>query len=471
VVIYDYLVNPAIVSHASKTAELVSLGRPATGREVTQEEINARLVTEARRGRTVVRLKGGDPSIFGRGADEVAALREAGVPYEIVPGITAGLAVAAYCEIPVTHHEAASAVALITGHERNDKNESALDYAALAKFPGTLILYMGVKRVGEWSQQLIEHGKSAATPVAVIRWATRKRQKMVRCDLGSVAATVEDQSIRSPSLFVVGTVVNRAPEVSWFAARLLFGARVLVSGSSSTAGKLRDELAALGAEVLLSPVIQVADPPDWSPVDAAIDQLATYDWIVFSSANGVDYFMRRLLVRGGDVRRLGGVEVAVSGTGTAARLSEYHVRADLVPERFVAESLAEALAKRGAGKRFLLVGGSRGRQVLAPALEQTGAYVDRIVAYDSSDVAEPDPAVAESLAAGGIGWITVTSSASARSLVRLYGDALRSARIVSISPVTSETLAELGYGPAAEASPHTVSGVVAAIVDSVQAER
>ncbi|UCG86186.1 MAG: uroporphyrinogen-III C-methyltransferase [Gemmatimonadota bacterium] len=468
VVIYDYLVNPAIVGHASPSAELISLGRPDTGRLITQDEINTQLVTAAREGRTVVRLKGGDPSVFGRVADEVAALRDAGVPYEIVPGITAGLAVGAYCEIPVTHHDDASAVALVTGHERDAKTGSALDYAALARFPGTLILYMGVKRTEEWSQALIRHGKSAATPVAAIRWATRARQEMVRCDLGSVAATAAKGRIRSPSVFVVGSAVDRAPDVSWFTARPLFGTRVLVTSTPSTAAKLRDGLAALGAEVLTGPVIRIGDPPDWSPVDQAIDRMAAYDWLVFSSANGVDYFMRRLLMRGGDVRRLGPVKVAVAGTGTAERLHDYGVRADLVPERFVAESLAEALVERDAGSRFLLAGASRGRHVLAPALERAGARVDRIVVYASSDIAEPDPVVADALAGDGIDWITVTSSASARSLVRLYGDAIRSARIVSISPVTSDELAGLGYEPAAEASPHTVSGVVDAIVESAQ---
>jgi uroporphyrinogen III methyltransferase/synthase len=468
VVIYDYLVNPSILSHAAETAELVSLGRAGVGREATQTEINARLVTEARAGKTVVRLKGGDPSVFGRGADEVAALREAQVPYEIVPGITAGLAVAAYCEIPVTHHDDASAVALVTGRERDDKAESALDYAALAQFPGTLIFYMGVKRAGEWSEELIQRGRAASTPVAAIRWATRARQEVVRCDLGSVATAVAGNVIRSPSVFVVGPVVDRAPEVSWFAARPLFGIRVLVSSSAHTAAKLLAGLTPLGADVLASPVIRISEPSDWSPVDDAVERLETYDWLVFSSLNAVDYFMRRLLGCGADVRRLGGVSVAASGSGTAERLRDYHVRADLVPQRYVAESLAEALTKGATGKRFLLVGASRGRQVLAKALERAGAHVDRVAVYTNSDIPEADPAIVESLARHEIDWITVTSSASARSLIRLYGEAVGTARIASISPVTSDVLSGLGYDPAAEASPHTVDGVVAAIVAAVE---
>jgi len=212
-VLYDYLVNPAVLEHAAPGAELVCLGHHSTGRVLSPDEINARMLDGARRGKTVVRLKGGDPSVFGRGADETGALREAGVPYEIVPGITAGLAAAAFCEIPITHHEDASAVAMIAGQERDGKPASALDYAALARFPGTLIFYMGVRQAERWSRQLIEHGKPPETPVAVVRWCTRASQRTIRCTLGSVTEVVAEQKVRPPSVFLVGKVVGRAPEV------------------------------------------------------------------------------------------------------------------------------------------------------------------------------------------------------------------------------------------------------------------
>jgi uroporphyrinogen III methyltransferase/synthase len=464
VILYDYLANPAILRHASPAAELVCLGHPGEGRAFSQDEITARLIAEARRGRTVVRLKGGDPSIFGRGADEIGALREAGIPFEIVPGITAALAAAASCEIPITHHQDASAVALIAGHERCDKDTSTLDYHALAEFPGTLIFYMGVARVAEWSQALIEHGKPPATPVAIVAACTRAQQRMVRCTLENAAQVVAQQGLRPPVVFIVGKVVDRAPPLSWFAARPLFGVRVLVAGSGGVSARLRDQLSELGADVIAKPSICITDPPDWAPVDAALDKLEQYDWVVFSSGSGVDYLLRRLYERGADARRLGHVKLAAIGSGTAERLASYHLQADCVPAQFVAESLAEALVDEAPGKRFLVARASRGRQVLADALEQAGAQVDQVVVYGSVDVKDPDPDVAAALSAGEVNWVVVTSSSAVQSIARLYGDALRRTRFASIGPLTSAALRNLGYEPAAEASPHTSGGLVQAIL-------
>jgi len=421
------------------------------------------MLAEAKAGRTVVRLKGGDPSVFGRGADETSALRAAGIPFEIVPGITTGLAVAAYCEIPVTHHEDASAVALIAGRERDEKADSALDLNALARFPGTLVFYMGVGHVAEWSKALVENGRAATTPVAVVRWCTRAQQQVLRCTLETVAAEVNERGIRPPAVFVVGEVVRHAPEVSWFAARPLFGIRVLIPGSPGTSDKLQVHLEELGADVIASPAIRIADPADWGPVDDALDNLARYDWLVFSSGNGVDYLLRRLYQRGGDVRQLAAVRLAAIGTGTADRLAHYQLRADLVPDRFVAESLAHELTQVAQSRRFLLARASRGRQILAEELQRTGAQVDQIVVYQSVDVETPDPDVAAQLESGSIDWIAVTSSSAARSLDRLYSRAMRTARIASIGPITSATLAELGYETAVEASPQTAAALVEGI--------
>ena len=464
-VLYDYLVNPAVLEHASASAELVCLGHHSTGRALSPDEIIAQMLDGARSGRTVVRLKGGDPSVFGRGADETGALRGAGVPFEIVPGITAGLAAAAFCEIPVTHHDDASAVALIAGQERHCKAAPCLDYGALAGFPGTLVFYMGVKRSARWSRALIEHGKPPETPVAIVRRCTWAQQQTIRCTLATVAEVVDEQELLPPALFVVGEVVARAPQLSWFSARPLFGRRVLVAGSPSTARQLRDRLAALGAGVMVQPAIRITDPPDWAPLDAALERLDRYDWLVFASRNGVDYLFRRLLDHhGGDARRLGGVKLAVVGSGTAEQLTRYGIQADLVPERFDAESLAEALAQEAPGRRFLLARASRGRQVLADKLKGAGALVDQVVVYGSVDVREPDPDVAAALSSGKIDWIAVTSPATARSLGRLYGDDLRRAGLASLSPLTSTAIRDLGHEPAAEASPHTMAGLVDAIL-------
>ena len=456
-VLYDNLVDPIALEHVATSAELLCLAQHGGGKTLSLDEINTLMLDEARKGKTVVRMKSGDPSVLGRCEEETKALRDARIPFEIIPGITAAVALGpTYCEIPV---------ALVVGQERRAKAESQIDYGTLAEFPGTLVFFMGVSSVEVWSRALIEHGKPPDTPVAIVRWCTRPGQETIRCALSAVVQVVAQRSIRPPALFVVGKAMDRAPLLCWFSSRPLFGKRVLVTGSPATSKKLRERLNALGARVIRQPAIEITDPADWAPVDAALDDLDRYDWLVFSSSNGIDYFFHRLLERGGDIRRLSGVKLAVIGSETAARLAAYHLQADLVPEQFNAEALAEALAGDAKGKRFLLATAGRGRQVLADELRKAGAQlVDRIAVYDSVDVEAPDADVVAALSAGDVDWVTVSSSATARSLVRLYGDSLRQARLASISPLTSTVLRDLGHEPAAEASPSTMAGVVEAIV-------
>jgi uroporphyrinogen III methyltransferase/synthase len=470
-VLYDYLANPTLVEYAPEGAELVRLGRHDQGRSLTPDEITDVMVEAALAGRNVVRLKGGDASIFARGGDESDACRAAGIPFEIVPGITSGLATAAYAEIPLTHFEDASAVALVTGHERDDKEESHLDYKALAAFPGTLVFYMGVKWAGKWSGALIEHGKSPDTPVAVVQWCSRARQQTCKCTLGTVAQVIGEKGLRPPALFVVGKVVDHAPALSWFQERPLFGTSVLVAGSKLTSTKLRQRLNVLGAEVLTQPAIRVAPPPDWAPADAALDQVNEYDWLVFTSGNGVDGLLGRIFDRGGDVRGLGRVRIAALGKGTAERLGHYHLKADLSPERADAARVAETLVQDAPGGAFLLARASGDRPVLAEELEELGAGVDQIPVYRTVEIEEPNEDVSDALRAGEVTWITVTSSPTARSLVQLYGDLLRSAKIVSISPLTTATLNGLGHGPAFEATPHTVDGMIETLLRARKGEK
>jgi len=469
-VLYDYLANPTLVDYAPEGAELVRLGRHDQGRSLTPDEITDVMVKAALEGRNVVRLKGGDASIFARGGDEADACRAEGIPFEIVPGITSGLATAAYAEIPLTHHEEASAVALVTGHERDDKGEANLDYKALAAFPGTLVFYMGVKWAGRWSGALMEHGKSPDTPVAVVQWCSRARQQTCKCTLGTVAQVIGEKGLRPPSLFVVGKVVDRAPTLSWFQERPLFGTSVLVAGSKRTSAKLRQRLNILGAEVLSQPAIRVAPPPDWSPADAALDQLDAYDWLVFSSGNGVDGLLNRVFERGGDIRALGGVRIASLGKGTAERLSHYHLKADRAPERVDPTELAVSLMQDAPGGAFLLARASGDHPVLGEELEEAGAGVDQIPVYQTVEIEEPNQDVADALKAGEVTWITVTSSPTARSLVQLYGELLKSAKLVSISPLTTATLKELGYDPAYEAIPHTVDGMLETLLKTREKE-
>lgn len=462
-VLYDYLANPSMVEHAREGAELIRLGHHRSGRSMTPDEITATMVEAALAGRTVVRLKGGDPAVFARGADECCALRDAGIPFEVVPGVTSGLALSSYAEIPLTHHEDASAVALVTGRERAGKETSHLDYAALAAFPGTLVFYMGVKAARDWSHALVEHGRSPETPVAIVRWCSRARQQTVRCTLDTVADLVETTGLRPPALFVVGEVVDRSPCVSWFEARPLFGTCVLVAGSVGASARLRERLSEKGAEVVAQPVIRVAEPPDPDAVDAALDVVASYDWLVFTSPNGVDRLMRRLFERGGDARSMAGARLVALGAGTADRLARYHLHADLVPGGYRPVLLArEIVETSGKGARVLLVAG-RERPTLTGALAAAGADVDRVVAYQTVEVEEPDPDVTQALADGEVDLIAVTSPVSARSLVRLYGSGLARARLVSMSPFTSAALRELGCEPDAEAVPPTLDGLVDAI--------
>ena len=467
VVISDYLINPALLLSAPAGAEIVEL--PHHAGAASQEAIVTRMIDAARQGKTVVRLKSGDPGVFGRLGEELAALRAAEVKHEVVPGVTAAAVAAARAGFSLTHAAHASAVAFVTGHQRNDGG-ATIDYAALAQFPGTLVFYMGMTHAAEWSAALIAHGRAADTPVAVVRRASWPDETLVRCTLGTVAATIEAERLMPPSVIVVGGVVDEMPAVAASRPRLA-GVRVLVTRPEGQTAALAHRLRTHGAEVWEQPAIEIGPPGDWQPVDRALRELAQFQWIVFSSANGVRALVKRLWETGGDARRLGAVKLAAIGPGTQAELHKYHLRADLVPDEFRAEALAAALVAAmrngsGARPRALLIRASRGREVLADQLLAAGVEVEQVVAYASRDVERPQPRIAAGLAAGRVDWITVTSSAIARNLVRLFGMQLRCARLVSISPVTTATLTDLGYPPAAEATAYTLDGVVTAILDA-----
>ena len=463
VVLYDYLVNPQILVHTRPGAELICLGRHGRDRVVPQSEINEQMIACAREGRQVVRLKGGDPAVFAHAAEETQALEEANIPYEIVPGITAALAVGSYAGIPLTQSEAASAVALVTGQERDGKSPLALDYSALAAFPGTLVFYMGVTTAEHWSAALILAGKDLATPVAIVRRCSWPDQETIRCTLGTVANEIQTRKLRPPALVIVGPVAGLKARQSWFVDRPLFGTRIVVTRAPHQASSLATALAELGADVLLQPAIEISPPADWEPIDRALAELDRYDWLVFSSSNGVRAFLDRLLEKR-DLRALGHIKLAAIGPGTAEELARYHLRADLLPTENRAESLAESLeGAASAGERFLLARASRGRDVLAAELRAKGGIVDEIVVYDSRDVAAPETEIARLLSAGKIDWISVTSSAIAGSLAAMFGKELKRTKLASISPITTATLQELGYQVAAEASEYTMHGLVEAI--------
>jgi uroporphyrinogen III methyltransferase/synthase len=465
VVLYDYLASPELLAFAQPGAELVCLGRHGHGRLMSQHEINDAMIRHASEGRAVVRLKGGDPAIFARLAEELDALNAAGVAYEIVPGVTAAQAASSHAAIPLTHRDEASCAAFVTGQEQHSKTTTQpLDYAALSKFPGTLIFYMGVTTAGSWSRALIDHGKSTATPVAIVRRCSLPDQETIYTTLGELPKVVQALNLRPPAVVIVGDVAQKRDVANWFTTRPLFGRTILVTRPEHQADDLATRLRNLGANVLRQPAIEIEPPGDWSKVDKVVDRIADFDWLVFSSANGVEYFLGRLLKRGYDLRHLGGIRLAAIGPATVGALAKYYLKTYVQPETYRAEALAEMLAPEVRGKRVLLARASRGREVLAEMLSAAGAQVEQVVVYESRDVPSPDDAVAQTLADGKVDYTTVTSSAIARSLVQLFGDDLHKTRLAAISPLTASVLAEHGFPTAVVAETYTTDGLAAGIL-------
>jgi len=471
IVFYDYLANPLLLRHTCDSAELVCLGRHGKGRVLTQDEINRQMIAAAQAGHIVVRLKGGDPSIFARAGEEITAFEAADVPYEVVPGVTAALAASSYAGVPLTHRDHASCVAFVTGQECRDKGGPALDLENLASFPGTLVFYMGVTTAPVWASELMKHGKSPETPVAIVRHCSLPEQRTVRTTLGALPVVLAPRKMRPPAIVIVGDAVAAQAQSNWFTARPLFGKTVLVTRPVGQATPLIERFSACGAATLLQPAITIGAVDDWSSVDRAIERLASYDWLVFSSANGVQFFLDRLLATGGDLRQMGNCRLAAIGPATAATLAEYHLRVDIQPDDYRAEALADQLTPQSTGKRLLLLRASRGREVLAETLLAAGADVEQVVVYESRDVTKPQAEIAAALAAGQIDWMTVTSSAIARSLVHMFGDALRQTQLAAISPLTAAMLSEAGYPPSVVAAESTTEALLRSIVEACGDER
>jgi uroporphyrinogen III methyltransferase/synthase len=462
-VFYDRLIPPGALSGAREDAELVYVGKQPGVPSLPQEEIGARLIGAARAGRSVVRLKGGDPFVFGRGGEEGEALREAGVDFEVVPGVTAGVAAPAYAGIPVTHRDDASAVAFVTGHEDPEKAETALDWDALARFPGTLVFYMGVKRLAENATALIDAGRDPEEPAAAVERGTMAGQRTVAATLGTIAAAVQREGVGAPSLIVIGPVAARHEQLAWLERRPLHGRRVVVTRARAQASGLAATLRDLGAEVVELPAIRV-EPRTGSPeVGAAIGAIAEYSLVCLTSPNGVGLLFEALGEAGLDARALAGATVAAIGPGTARALAKHGIAADIVPERFVAEALVEALAGiEVEGRRVLIARAAEARDVLPDALRERGAGVDVVALYETVRE-EPDAEAIE--AAQGADYVTFTSSSTVRNLTEALGDRFPAgARIVSIGPVTSKSAGAAGLSVDVEAERHDVEGLLAALL-------
>jgi len=463
-VFYDRLIPPTALDGAREDAELIYVGKQPGVPSVPQDEIGDRLIEAARAGKSVVRLKGGDPFVFGRGGEEGEALRAAGVEFELVPGVTAGVAATAYAGIPVTHRDDASAVAFVTGHEDPEKDESALDWDALAGFPGTLVFYMGVKRLGENAAALIAGGRDPEEPAAAIERGTWPGQRTVSATLGTIATAVERENVKAPALIVVGKVAARREDLAWLERRPLHGRRVVVTRARAQASGLAGTLRNLGADVVELPAIRIEPRIEAEEVRAAAAAIGIYELVCLTSPNGVRLLFEAIAGADLDSRALAGVTVAAIGPGTARALAKRGVVADIVPERFVAEGLIEALGDvEVEGSRVLVARAADARDVLPEYFERRGAEVDVVALYET--VRErPDAEAVE--AAQAADYVTFTSSSTVTNLVEALGDRFPSAaRIVSIGPVTSETAKDAGLKVDIEAERHDIDGLVQALLE------
>ncbi|HEY7632788.1 MAG TPA: uroporphyrinogen-III C-methyltransferase [Thermoleophilaceae bacterium] len=466
-ILHDRLIPPGALAGARPDAELVYVGKQPGGHTMRQEEINELLVSLGRGGKRVVRLKGGDPFVFGRGGEEAQALREAGVPFEVVPGVTAGVAAPAYAGIPVTHRDEASAVAFITGHEDPMKPDSAIDWFALAAFPGTLVLYMGVGNIQGISRRLIEAGRREDEPVAVVERGTLAGQRTVTGILADIDKRVADAAIRPPAITLVGPVAKLREQLAWLEERPLFGRSVVVTRARAQASGLAARLGALGAEVVETPAIRIEPRPVAGEVRAAAEAIGEYALVCVTSPNGATLLMDALAETGKDARALAKATVAAIGPGTAAELARRGIRADVVPERSVAEALVEALQEVPVtGRRVLVARAAEARDLLPDALRERGAEVDVVALYDT--VAEPlsDGQLDRAAAAD---YLTFTSSSTVRFFHDAGGRVGEDTRVVSIGPVTSETARELGLTVDVEADKHDIDGLVEALLSDAAA--
>ncbi len=472
VVVYDRLVSRRLVDLAPPKAERIFVGKHSAeegGSGFSQQQINHLLVAKAREGKRVVRLKGGDPFVFGRGGEEAETLAAAGIPFEIVPGVTSAIAAPAYAGIPLTHRRISSSFTVVTGHEDPDKPESAIDWERIAKGADTLVILMGGANLGEIMKRLADSGRAPDEPVAVVRWGTTPAQQVIAGSIADVAIRVAEAGLTPPLITVVGPVVRLRDTLRWFDNRPLFGKRVLVTRAAEQAGVFSHALAEAGAEPIELPAIEIVPRVDKKALRQAHDGLdaAEYDWLVFSSANGVDVFFGELRRLKKDARALGRARVCAIGPATAIQLARHGVHADLVPERFLAEGVVEALAAQDMTAKRVLWPRARGaRRTLVVGLERLGATVDELPLYSAAVPKEVDAEAMSRLRAGEVDIVTFASSSAVRNLLKMLGGdkaVLEKPLIACIGPVTAAATRRLGLRVDIEAPEHTIDGLMAAL--------
>ncbi len=471
VVVYDYLASPILLDAATPEAECIYVGKKGGDHTLSQDEINDLICKKALEGNIVTRLKGGDPFIFGRGGEEAEILMEKGIAFEIVPGVTSAIAAPAYAGIPLTHRDHNATVAFVTGHEDPTKEKSMIDWDALAKGIGTVVFLMGVKNLPKIVDQLVAHGRSTETPVALVRWGTRPIQTSVTGTLKTIVARVTEAGLKAPAIIVVGEVVRLRKKLKWFETRPLFGKRILVTRARKQASYLVEALSDLGADCVSFPTIDITPPNDWALVDEALQALDRYGWMVFTSVNGVDFFFDRLKYKRKDVRDLGHIRTAVIGPATAERLRENGFKSDIIPETYQAESVVHAFAsEKMTGKRVLLPRAAEARPVIPHSLRAMGAVVDEVPVYQTLPIKDHNGSLKEKLKKRQIDMITFTSSSTVKNFVSLFPakqipSLLNGVALVSIGPITTQTATELNLQVDVTAEEFTIPGLIAAIRD------
>ena len=469
VVVYDYLANEQLLNHAPPAAERIYAGKIGGRHNQDQEEINALLVEKGLSGKVVVRLKGGDPFVFGRGGEECEALRLANVPFEIVPGVTAAVGAAAYAGIPLTHRDYTASVTLVTGQEGKDKDDSSLDWKRLSLGSGTLVFYMGITTLQRNMARLIENGRSPQTPVALVRWGTTPAQQVLTGTLADIADRAAQVCFKPPAVTIVGEVVNLREKLRWYDGRTLFGRKILITRAADQAGEFSTLLTERGATAIECPTIRLIDPDHWEPLDSAVRNVGSYNWLVLTSANAVRCFFQRLHVFGLDARALGSCRVCAVGPKTAELIRSYGINPDLIPADYKAEGIVAAFEKLPmVGMRVLLPRADGARDLVPRKLEQMGALVDSPIAYRNI---LPDRLPAEALFAlekRVVDCITFTSSSTVQNLANMLGtdrmlDMLKGVAVASIGPITSKTCRAVGLKVDIEPAEYTLSALTDAI--------
>lgn len=470
VVVYDYLASPFLLDFARPDAQIIYVGKKGGDHTLTQDKINLLLVEKAKQGLDVARLKGGDPFVFGRGGEEAQVLLNHGVSYEVVPGVTSAIAAPAYAGIPVTHREHTSFVSFITGHEDPTKKDSSMQWDVYAKSDATLVFLMGVKNLPNIVKNLVDHGKASDTPVALVRWGTTTRQQTVTGTLETIVARVKEAGLKSPAIIIIGHVVSLRNELAWFDKNPLFGKRIVITRARAQASSLVSELTRLGANCIEIPTIKIAPPPDIQPMKQAIDNIAGYDWLVFTSVNGVKYFFDTLFDMGQDVRCLGHLKFACIGPVTKERLADYGIISDILPETYRAESVVDAFSQVDIkGKKVLLPRAKKARTILPEELTRMGALLDEVTAYETLLDDSKKEELIDALTAKEIDAVTFTSSSTVSNFVTLLDGEdtsalLKDVTIASIGPITSDTAKDLGLTPDIEAEAFTIPGLIDALL-------